>query len=147
MECSHLARRVWKSAARYSKLELHELIDRVQSNDGDAIEEAVAFCVAESRGLWHGRARARICRNLKSREILEESVDRLVEAICRRLFKGVFAEQFKDQLTMAIRFRPDQVEACAERSRASEKAYVRRYAQWVLDKIARIRLQSDGKHS
>ena len=128
--------RIWKPAERYDKAELLELIEAVKQDDADAIEEAVAFTLAESRGLWHGRARAKICRNLKNRDVPKEIQDILVQTICTRLSKGNFSEQFKDQLTMAVRFRPEEMQACADLASKSDRLYVRRYAKWVTNKVA-----------
>jgi hypothetical protein len=124
--------RHWKRAEDYRRAELDALIERVKGSDPDAIEEAVMFTVRESLGNWHGRARAKICRNLKSRTIPLGLQDILVQAICNRLLAGTFSEQFKDQLAMAIRFRPSEMEHCAREACKSTKDYVRRYGQWVL---------------
>jgi hypothetical protein len=131
-----MKRRTWKPAEQYRKTQLHKLIERVKQNHADAIDEAVAFCLAESRGLWHGRARAKICRNLKARNIPREFKDLLVEEICTRLTTGNFSEQFKDQLAMAIRFRPKEMQSCAQQAACSDKLYVQQYAKWVINKIA-----------
>ena len=113
---------------------LLDLVERIKQDDADAVEEAVVFCRAESRGLWHGRARAKICRNLKTRNIAPQFQDLLVETISSRLANGNFSQQFKDQLTMAIRFRPQQMQACATLALESPKTYVQRYARWVLNR-------------
>ncbi len=131
-----MKRRIWKPAAQYRSTELRELIERMKRDDADAIDEAVSFCLSESRGLWHGRARARICRNLKARNISREFQDLVVQKIGNRLLLGDFSEQFKDQLRMAIRFRPGEMQAWAERALDSAKPYVQRYAKWVLERIA-----------
>lgn len=127
--------RIWKPAERYCKTMLLDLLERVKQNDADAIEEAVVFCLAESRGVWHGRARAKICRNLKTRDVETHFQDLLVDTICSRLITGNFSEQFKDQLTMAIRFRPQRMLDCATNCLDSKKSYVQRYAAWVLARI------------
>ncbi|MEJ7594631.1 MAG: hypothetical protein WKF77_24125 [Planctomycetaceae bacterium] len=129
--------RTWKSPESYRHAELNELIERVKVCDADAIEEAVVFTAKESFGLWHGRARAKICRNLKSRTIPRGFQDLLVQAICNRLLAGDFSEQFKDQLAMAIRFRPLEMAQCAKQACESPKDYVQRYGQWVLKKLSR----------
>ena len=103
----------------------------------DAIEEAVVFATKESFGLGHGRTRAKICRNLKNRCRSQGLQDLLVQAIYSRLLMVNFSEQFKDQLAMAIRFRPYEMAVCAKQACESPKDYVRRYGQWVLDKLAR----------
>ena len=124
--------RHWKRAEDYRRAELDALIERVKGGDPDAIEEAVMFTAMESFGNWHGRARAKICRNLKSRTIPGGLQDILVQAISNRLLAGTFSEQFKDQLAMAIRFRPSEMEHFARQACQSPKSYIQRYGQWVL---------------
>ena len=48
-----------------SKQRLIELGDRLLTFDVTAIGYCVAFVVAETKGIWHGRARAMFCRRLK----------------------------------------------------------------------------------
>ena len=117
-----MKQRKWKSPESYRHAELQELIERIKAGDADAIEEAVVFTAKESFGLWHGRARAKICRNLKNRTILRHLQDLLIQAISNRLLTGEFSEQFKDQLAMAIRFRPLEMAQCAEQACASPNA-------------------------
>ena len=129
-------RRIWRAPDSYHKTELDALIVRLNQGDEDAIEESVAFVTGESFGIWHGRARAHICRNLKNIAIEDVIKDRLVECICQRLVSGNFSQQFKDQLMMALRFRPARLKDCAELAAGSSKDYVRRYAAWVAHKLA-----------
>ncbi len=114
-----------------TKSELHALIDDVQRGDLDATHRAVEFVVAESFGLWHNRARAKLCRYFKNHPPSDDDRKRLVEAIVARLIDGCFYEQFKDQLTMAIRFDRDRMEEAQTVASRSEKDYVRRYADWI----------------
>jgi hypothetical protein len=136
--------RNWKPPESYRSVELRELIERMKENDGDALEEAVAFASKESFGLWHGRARAKICRNLKNREIPRHLQDILVQAVSHRLLTGEFSEQFKDQLAMAIRFRPHEMAQYATEACESRKDYVQRYGHWVLEKLSRIPPQGEN---
>jgi hypothetical protein len=117
------------------KQDLFALIERLKTGDQSAVGPAVEFTLGESRGVWHGRARAKICRNLKHLDIDERTKDRLVAVIVHRFETGNFSEQFKDQLTTAIRFRPSKLQQVATRLLGSEKDYVRRYAAWILNKI------------
>jgi hypothetical protein len=134
----------WMEAEAYGKQDLDDLIEAVQRNEAGAIKEAVAFFLAESRGLWHGRARAKICRNFKNRGLSQDVQSVLVEAICQRLTSGRFSQQFKDQLTMAIRFRPDEMHRSATHALASKKYHVRKYAKWVLQKLDRVGYVSEA---
>ena len=136
--------RKWKPPESYRRAELQELIERIKASDADAIEEAVAFASRDSIGLWHGRARAKICRNLKNREIPRQLQDVLVQAIANRLLNGEFSEQFKDQLAMAIRFRPLEMAQYATEACESQKDYVQRYGHWVLEKLSRIPPQDEN---
>ena len=56
----------------------------------------------------------------------------MVDVIVNRLINGHFSEQFSDQLSMAIRFAPDQLANAAAVASKSEKEYIRRYANRVL---------------
>ncbi|MBR9802931.1 hypothetical protein GYB59_15120 [bacterium] len=114
-----------------TKPELHSLIADVKCGDTDAETRAVAFVAAESFGMWHNRARAKLCRYFKNHPPPGDQCKSMVDSIISRLIDGRFYEQFKDQLSMAIRFAPDSMaEAAAEASR-SDKDYIRRYADWV----------------
>ena len=124
-----------KPAAQYEKLELDDLIERLKTDDADAIYECIVFTLAESFGRWHNRARAKICRNLKNRLTDPTLRHRLVDVVIERLRSGRFSEQFKDQLTMAIRFDPDRMHSVATRLQFNGTDYIRRYAQWVLHAV------------
>lgn len=113
------------------KSDLQALIEKLKSGDPLAITPAVNFFVRESRGIWHGRARAKICRYLKNAPLAEEIKELLTTTVVRRLTTGNFSEQFKDQLSMAIRFRPEQLNDVAIGLLDSDKDYVKRYASWV----------------
>lgn len=111
--------------------ELHALIDDVKRGDAEAASRAVVFVTAESFGMWHNRARAKLCRYFKNHPPSDDECRAMVDAIIGRLTEGRFSEQFKDQLSMAIRFDPHRIaEAVAVASR-SDKEYIRRYADWV----------------
>ena len=114
-----------------TKPELHLLIDEVKCGDADAVARAVEFVTAESFGMWHNRARAKLCRYFKNHPPSDDKCRSLVDAIESRLIEGRFYEQFKDQLAMAIRFDPDRMAEAAAVASRSERAYVRRYADWL----------------
>ena len=131
---SKRTRPCWKTPSQYSKAELDALIQRANAGDSDAVEEAVHFAVSESFGIWHGRARAKICRRLKNHPPSPVLRSRLVEAILQRLTEGRFSEQFKDQLALALRFEPARTRATAKSLLESPKPYVVRYANWLIAK-------------
>lgn len=115
-----------------TKSELHDLIRHVQARGEEAVASAVDFFCAESFGMWHNRARAKLCRHFKNSPPSEEQIVRMVDAIVARLVEGRFSEQFKDQLRMAMKFAPKRMEAAAAEALSSEKEYVRRYGDWLM---------------
>ena len=119
-----------------SKQELHSLIEEVKRGNLDAKAKAIAFVAAESFGIWHNRARAKLCRYFKNHPPTKDACQTLTEAISSRLIDGRFSEQFKDQLAMAIRFDPDQMAETAAIALRSDKEYIRRYAAWTQHVIA-----------
>ena len=121
-----------------TKGQLHDLIDDAKAGDSDAIKQAIAFILVESFGYWHNRARAKLCRHFKNHPPSPKQCDRLVDAICRRLISGNFHEQFKDQLSMAIRFNRDRMEKCGNIALKSDREHVVRYGHRVLHAIRSI---------
>lgn len=115
------------------KYDLHRLADLLLEQDPVAIERCVLFVIMDTRGFWHGRARAMMCRRLKHCELGQQHRAQLVEAITSRLASGLFSEQFKDQLRLAMRLDFEQTaEACRTILLSPRRLYVTRYAQWVL---------------
>jgi hypothetical protein len=116
-----------------SKKDLQSLADGLILNDPWSIDRCVDFVVSETKGLlWHGRARALMCRRLKHCALGRKQRTQLVEAISGRLANGAFSEQFKDQLRLALRLDRKTTFAAAHRALKSNKVHVVRYAQWVL---------------
>ncbi|MFK7738246.1 MAG: hypothetical protein AB8B50_19640 [Pirellulaceae bacterium] len=120
-----------------TKGDLHLLIADVKRGDRDAIERAVEFVCAESFGIWHNRARAKLCRHFKNHPTTDVETSRMVEAIVSRLVGGQFSEQFKDQLCMAVRLAPARMNEATHVASSSERAYVRRYADWIRNALSR----------
>ena len=114
-----------------TKTDLNTLIADVKHGDPDAISRAVAFVTAESFGIWHNRARAKLCRHFKNHPPAERDCECMVVAIRKRFLDGRFYEQFKDQLAMAIRFSPTCLADAASVACNSDRDYIRRYARWV----------------
>jgi hypothetical protein len=116
-----------------SKGDLHDLADGLVLKETGAIEKCVEFILAETKGNWHGRARAMMCRRLKNCELNPEERKQLVTCISDRLVHGNFGEQFYDQLRLAMRLDQKQIFAVAQECIASPpKEYVRRFALWIL---------------
>jgi hypothetical protein len=118
--------------ATVTKRELHAWADALASCEPVAVQRCVDFVVAETKGLWHGRARALMCRRLKHCAMGRAHRSALVTCILERLESGQFSEQFKDQLRLALHLDPQRTLAVARKSLESDRAWVRRYAGWVL---------------
>jgi hypothetical protein len=117
----------------FDQLDLYRLADGLLLNDRAAIAGCVDFVLAETKGTWHGRARAMMCRRLKHCEIPEEQRKQLVACIIGRLTFGNFSEQFYDQLRFAIHAdRQTVFEAARENLSSFPKDRVKRYSAWVL---------------
>jgi hypothetical protein len=117
-----------------SAIALHELADRLLSNEVDAIAECTEFIRAETRGNWHGRARAMMCRRLKHCVVSPEQCEQLVSCITGRLGAGNFSEQFCDQLRLAMCLDRQTTFAAARKNlSAAPKEHVRRFSLWVLE--------------
>jgi len=115
-----------------SKLALRRLADELLDDEPDVVDCCVAFVCAETRGLWHGRARAMICRRLKHAELSRSQREKLLNSILGRLEQGSFSEQFKDQLRLAVHLAPKAAIAACKRGASSPHQRVMRYNSWVL---------------
>lgn len=118
--------------ASLDKEELHALCDRLLPDDSDAVEDCVAFIEADTRGLWHGRARAMMARRLKHCRLLQSQRARVIRAILDRLVSGRFSEQFKDQLRLVLYLAPERAFSVARGCQGAAADHVRRYASWIL---------------
>jgi hypothetical protein len=123
---------------RMSKRDVRALADELGSGAADVVAKCVRFICAETKGVWHGRGRAMMCRRLKHLELPGADRDRLVHVIVGRLESGHFSEQFRDQLRLAMHLSSAKSFAAARRALDSPKDHVRRYARWVLshEKVA-----------
>ena len=75
-----------------SKLDLLRLAEDLLDYDPIVVDYCVAFVCAETRGLWHGRARAMMCRRLKHAELGRSQREKLQSCILGRLEEGNFSE-------------------------------------------------------
>ena len=115
------------------KGDLHELAGGLLSCNREAIDRCVEFILAETKGLWHGRARAMMCRRLKHCDIAPAQRQQLVDCIMNRLVSGNFSEQFRDQLRLAIHLDPERTFKLAHGCLTStSKEHIRRFARWVV---------------
>ena len=115
-----------------SKAALQELADRLLHEDGEAISMCVDFVCCETRGVWHGRARAMMCRRMKHVGLDKNQSAQLVDSIASRLARGQFSEQFKDQLRLAMTLDASRLFSVARACQSSNLPHVRAYAEWVL---------------
>lgn len=114
------------------KAELHRLADGLVLEEPLAVERCIEFVVAETKGLWHGRARAMMCRRLKHCSLTEEQVSLLVSCIVCRLQSGAFSEQFKDQLRLAMHLNAPLLFKVSRSCSSNAMLHIRRYADWLL---------------
>ena len=115
-----------------SKQELHALADELLLCNPNVVDYCVKFVVAATKGHWHGRARAMMCRRLKHCALSRNTRASLLRCILGRLKAGEFSEQFKDQLRLALHLDAKQTFRACQVALSSTKPYVRRYATWVL---------------
>ncbi len=115
-----------------AKGDLHHLAGRLLSDEPSAIATCIEFIEAETKGIWHGRARAMMCRRLKHCSLSSSQRTRLVSCITERLCSGHFPEQFRDQLRLALRLDATRVSTIARSCAHDHRDYVRRYAAWLL---------------
>lgn len=118
--------------ASLTKPELHALADALHACEPHTVQRCVDFILAETKGLWHGRARALMCRRLKHCALGRTHRTALVGCITQRLREGNFSEQFKDQLRLALHLDPQRTVAACQEGLQNPKPYVRRYAEWAL---------------
>jgi hypothetical protein len=114
------------------KEDLHHLADRLLFDEPSAIATCIEFIEAETKDLWHGRARAMMCRRLKHCSLNSSQRARLVSCVTERLCSGRFSEQFRDQLRLALHLDSARVHIVAHSCAHDHRDYVRRYAAWLL---------------
>jgi hypothetical protein len=115
-----------------SKTELHALADELLECNPEAIERSLAFFASETKGLWHGRARAMMARRFKHCSLSPYQRTEVVACIIRRLETGEFSEQFKDQLRLSLHLDPSATIAACHRAVDSPRKHVQRYAKWAI---------------
>ena len=108
------------------------MADALRACEPVMVQSCVDFILAETQGLWHGRARALMCRRLKHCPLGRTHRTALVRCITGRLASGSFSQQFKDQLRLALHLDPHQTLATSHACLQSPRAHVRRYAAWTI---------------
>ena len=116
-----------------------DLADRLFSNDAKAVESCIQFIEADTKGIGHGRIRALMCRRLKHCTLTKRQQNRLVDCITQHLCNGDFAQQFKDQLRLALFLDRQRTFEAALVCRTDSRDYVRRYAEWILAHDSRLK--------
>jgi hypothetical protein len=129
----------------WSKLALHALADELLGDDATAVERCLAFFAAETRGLWHNRARAMIARRLKHCRLTSGQAALILDVVLGRLEAGNFSEQFKDQLRLAAMLDRQRVLVSARACLTSPREYVRRYGRWALDRFGPSESPPEGE--
>lgn len=109
-----------------------QLTNRLYLNDAEAVETCIKFIQADSKCAGHGRLRALMCHRLKHCTLSKSQRNRLVGYVTERLYTGNFAQQFKDELRLALFLDRQDTLKVALKSRNDKREYVRRYAEWVL---------------
>lgn len=115
-----------------SKFELRQIADGLLMPEPSVLARCVEFVLAETQGLWHGRARAMMCRRLKHCELNPAQGAALVDCITRRLASGAFSEQFKDQLRLALHIDAARTRIACQACTTSTRPHIARYAGWAL---------------
>lgn len=115
-----------------SKQELRALADQLLTCEPGAVRHCVDFVGTDSKGLWHGRARAMMSRRLKHCPLEIRDQTKLVAVILKRLKTGDFSEQFKDQLRLALHLNASVTLSACRLASSSQQGHVRRYATWLL---------------
>lgn len=102
--------------------------------DQQKIEIAIKFFIANSRGMWHNRARARLARKFKWVTLTMQDRSRLLETIIRKWHEGEVDEQFRDQLHLAIHFDCPRIEQLAFQAVTDRQlsSTTLQLAHWVL---------------
>lgn len=118
-----------------SKEELLFLADELRDADPVQVDDCIAFVCAETKGFWHGRARAKLCRRLKHLALSRSQRQKLQACILERLEQDNFSQQFKEQLKLAMQLAPQQTRAVCLRAKSSDVPDVRRYADWALARL------------
>ena len=118
-----------------SKEELLALADDLVLEEEGALERCLEFIESRSKGVWHDRARAKMCRRLKHIELTDIEKSRLLALILSRLREGDFAEQFRDMLRLAIAIDPGAVSAAGTELMADPRVFVRKQASWILSTL------------
>ena len=124
---------------QFANQSLVDEIERLKQGDEEGVRFCIDFFYGESEGIWHGRARAKIARNLKAGMLTEKDRIKIVDTVTRRLLTGKFSQQFKDQLNLSLRLSPEATLKAANEANSSPKSYVRRYARWTIARHQRMR--------
>ena len=124
-------------AELYPKSALERVIEGLAHCAPEAVEEAVAFFILETRGYWHNRARAKIARRLKHCTLCEAHSRPVIQCIVRRLVEGDFTEQFRDQLGLLVRLDCQAARTAGAEAVKSKHPHVARLGHWLQDRLSR----------
>ena len=113
---------------------LKKIADGLKSADPLFIDFCVNCVLSNARCIGSERINALMCRRLKHCKIDESKQFQLINCILGRLITGAFTEQFKDQLRLALHLDFITTQEIGWQCLNSKKAYIRRYAEWLLIK-------------
>ena len=117
---------------KHTKSDLLTLANGLLSSDTESIRQCIEFVEFDSEGIWHGRARAMMCRRFKHVELSIADSERLVVAVLNRFKSGQFSEQFRDMLKLALTLDRDSTVSLARILAVDSRDYVRYHAEWIL---------------
>lgn len=102
-----------------TKVAVRALADKLLDGTAASVAACVRFVCADTRGPWHGRGRAMMCRRLKHVEVTRDQRLQLVATISRR-------QQFRDELRLVVVLDRDAAFATASAAIQSDAEHVRR---------------------
>jgi len=114
-------------------LYLLHIWDRVNQHCPVATDIAVHFLVTSSQGFGHNRFRAKVSRYFKHVKLSSVQEQKILTSILGKLSNGEIDEQFIEQLRYALFLDTHKTITCANQNLTSNKSYVVRYAQKVLE--------------
>lgn len=106
---------------------------RVNQHCPVAIDIAVHFLTTSSQGFHHNRFRAKVSRYFKHVKLSSVQEQKILTSILGKLSNGEIDEQFMEQLRYALFLDAHKTITCASQNLTSNKSYVVRYAQKIIE--------------
>lgn len=128
-----------ETTEKYSgRCDLRDLVECVKGLNEEAKAVAIIFLQRNSRGYWHNRGRAALCRYFKRNPPSKRDCEAIGNAIATKLISGFIDEQFKDQLRFAIVHTPDILRRAAYVAAESNNPIACQHADWVLTRLREL---------